>query len=349
MSTPFTFTLPEELSAKEPPERRGISRDRVRLMVINRTNYQVEHTRFDSLGEFLRPGDLLVFNSSRTLPASLEGCAVPTGPCMEIRLAQHLPDDSWLALLLCQQGNPFSCGLDRGMQIDFGQGLMGIVCDRDENIPRLWKMRFSKSGTELMDLFYRLGRPIRYEYVSAPWDLDYYQTVYAKEPGSAEMPSAGRAFTWKLLFNLKRRGVETAYIVLHTGLSSYMDDELDFSHPASEEEYFISEAAAQKINQTHDSGGRVIAVGTTVVRALESVADENGNVSARHGYTRLHITADTKLRSVDGLLTGLHEPEASHLDLLTAFLPAKQIREAYEGAVQRRYLWHEFGDLNLII
>lgn len=318
-------------------------------MVIDRANYRVEHTRFDYLGEYIRPGDLLVFNTSRTLPASLDGCELPVGPCMEIRLAQHLPDDSWLALLLCQRGNPFSCGLRGGMQINFGQGLMGTVYDRDRNIPRLWKLRFSKSGTELIDLLYRLGRPIRYEYVSAPWDLDYYQTVYAKEPGSAEMPSAGRAFTWKLLFDLKRRGVETAHIVLHTGLSSYMDDTLDAQHPASEEEYFVSETAAQKINRTHQQGGRVIAVGTTVVRALESVADTAGKVHAGHGYTRLHITSEHTLKIVDGLLTGMHEPEASHLDLLTAFLSAEKIQSAYEEAVRRRYLWHEFGDLNLIV
>ncbi len=349
MSTPFSFTLPAELSAKEPAERRGIARDQVRLMISDRTTYQTNHTTFNHLGEFLRPGDLLVFNSSRTLPASLDGCEAPVGPCIEIRLAQRLPDDSWLALLLCQQGEPFACGLRKSMQINFGHGLTATVDNRDPNIPRLWKIRFSKSGTELMDLLYRLGRPIRYEYVSAPWDLDYYQTVYAKEPGSAEMPSAGRAFTWKLLFDLKRRGVETAYIVLHTGLSSYMDDELDAQHPASEEEYLISEAATEKINQTHQRGGRVIAVGTTVVRALESVADERGKVQAGSGYTRLHITANHKLKAVNGLLTGLHEPEASHLDLLTAFLPADKIREAYQDAVQQCYLWHEFGDLNLII
>jgi S-adenosylmethionine:tRNA ribosyltransferase-isomerase len=349
MSTPFTFTLPTELSAKEPPERRGIARDEVRLMVMNRAVHHVEHTQFNYLGEFLCPGDLLVFNTSRTLPASLDGCEAPTGPCVEVRLAQHLPDDSWLALLLCQQGDPFACGLRDGMHIDFGQGLTSTVSNRDTHIPRLWQMRFSKSGTELMDLLYRLGRPIRYEYVSAPWNLDYYQTVYAKEPGSAEMPSAGRAFTWKLLFDLKRRGIDTARIMLHTGLSSYMDDELDAQHPASEEEYFISEVAAQKIERTREKGGRVIAVGTTVVRALESAVSASGKVISQHGYTRLHITAKRKLRIVDGLLTGLHEPEASHLDLLTAFVPAEQIQEAYEDAVQRRYLWHEFGDLNLII
>jgi S-adenosylmethionine:tRNA ribosyltransferase-isomerase len=349
MSTPFTFTLPDELSAKEPPERRGIARDEVRLMVINRASHQVEHTQFNHLGEFLHPGDLLVFNTSRTLPASLDGCEAPTGPCMEVRLAQRLPDDSWLALLLCQKGNPFTCGLRDGMHIDFGQGLTATVGDRDTHIPRLWHLRFSQSGTELMDLLYRLGRPIRYEYVSAPWDLDYYQTVYAKEPGSAEMPSAGRAFTWKLLFDLKRRGIETAHILLHTGLSSYMDDELDAQHPASEEEYFISEVAAQKIERTREQGGRVIAVGTTVVRALESAVNAKGKVLGQHGYTRLHITAEHKLKVVDGLLTGLHEPEASHLDLLTAFVPTDEIQEAYEDAVQRRYLWHEFGDLNLIV
>ena len=224
-----------------------------------------------------------------------------------------------------------------------------MVEDRDARIPRLWKLRFSISGTDLVDLIYRLGKPIRYEYVSAPWDLDYYQTVYATEPGSAEMPSAGRAFTWKLLLDLKRRGIDSAYIVLHTGLSSYMDDELDAQHPASEEEYFISATTAEKINQTRANGGRVIAVGTTVVRALESVADANGNVGEKQGYTQLKIDNRHRLKAVDGLLTGLHEPEASHLDLLSAFLPAEQIRAAYEEAIQRKYLWHEFGDLNLIL
>ena len=349
MDAPFTFTLPEELSAKEPPERRGLSRDRVRLMVIDRRTFAVTHTRFDRLGEYLRPGDLLVFNSSRTLPASLRGCAAGGGPCIEARLAERLPDGTWLALLLCQQGEPFACGLREGMEVEFGEGLRASVVERDRRIPRLWRVRFSKEGSELVDAVYRLGRPVRYEYVSAPWDLDYYQTVYAREPGSAEMPSAGRAFTWRLLFDLRRRGVGVAYVVLHTGLSSYMDDELDARHPASEEEYFIGEGAARLVNDTRAAGGRVVAVGTTVVRALESVADDDGLVRPGHGYTRMKVTAASRLSCVDGLLTGLHEPEASHLDLLTAFLPAGQIRAAYEEAVRLRYLWHEFGDLNLII
>jgi S-adenosylmethionine:tRNA ribosyltransferase-isomerase len=268
---------------------------------------------------------------------------------MEVRLAEHLPDDSWLALLLCEQGDPFGCGLQPQMQIQFAEGLNATVLQRDERIPRLWKLRFSISGTQLVDLIYRLGKPIRYEYISAPWDLDYYQTVYATEPGSAEMPSAGRAFTWKLLLDLKRHGVDTAYIVLHTGLSSYMDDELDAQHPASEEEYFVSATTAEKINRARENGGRVIAVGTTVVRALESVVDENGRVQGAHDYTRLKVDNQHRCKAVDGLLTGLHEPEASHLDLLSAFLPPDKIRAAYEEAIARKYLWHEFGDLNLIL
>ena len=230
-------------------------------------------------------------------------------------------------------------------------GLTAAVEARDQRIPRLWKLRFSKRGTELIDLIYRLGQPIRYEYVSAPWDLDYYQTVYAREPGSAEMPSAGRAFTWRLLFELKRAGIETGYLVLHTGLSSYLDDELDRQHPPSEEEYFLSERTAEKVRRTRERGGRVIAVGTTVVRALETAAIEAEDrcVRAGHRYTRLRITAAHPLRAVDGLLTGLHEPEAGHLDLLTAFLSADQVRAAYQEAVRLRYLWHEFGDLNLIL
>lgn len=351
MSAPFKFVLPPELSAKEPPERRGILRDQVRLLVIDRATGNVEHTRFDQIDNYLRKNDLLVFNSSRTLPASMHGCDCSRkhGPCMEVRLAERLPDDLWLALLLCEKGDPFGCGLQPAMQIQFAEGLSATVLERDARIPRLWKLRFSISGTELVDLIYRLGKPIRYEYVSAPWDLDYYQTVYATEPGSAEMPSAGRAFTWKLLLDLKRRGIDAAYVVLHTGLSSYMDDELDAQHPASEEEYFVSATTAEKIAKARANGGRIIAVGTTVVRALESIADSDGRVEEAHGYTRLKIDHQHQLRAVDGLLTGLHEPQASHLDLLSAFLPAEKICAAYQEAIERKYLWHEFGDLNLIL
>jgi S-adenosylmethionine:tRNA ribosyltransferase-isomerase len=349
MNAPFTFTLPPELAAREPPERRGLARDGVRLLVLDRQTGRVENTRFRRLGSYLRPGDLLVFNSSRTLPAALDGRTTPPGPDVEVRLAEHLPDDSWLALIRCRVGEPFGPEVRDGIQVDFGGGLTAVVGERNRLVPRLWRIRFSASGTDLVDRLYRLGRPIRYEHVSQPWGLDYYQTVYAREPGSAEMPSAGRAFTWKLLLGLHRRGIDSARIVLHTGLSSYLDDELDGKHIASEEEYFVSESAAAKINRAGAMSRRVIAVGTTVVRALESATGSDGNVSPGHRYTRLRVTADHRLRTVSGLLTGLHEPEASHLDLLAAFTPADRIRSAYEEAVRMRYLWHEFGDLNLIV
>jgi S-adenosylmethionine:tRNA ribosyltransferase-isomerase len=350
--SPFSFTFSQELVAKEPPERRGIARDAVRLMVIDRTDYTINHTRFYEIGKFLVPGDLMIFNTSRTLPASLMGYSKPAGPLVEVRLAEHLADNSWLALIRCQEGDgPFSCDISEGMQIEFDSGLVATVYNQDERIKRLRKIGFSKSGTELFESFYHIGQPIRYEYVSEPWDLDYYQTVYATNPGSAEMPSAGRPFTWKLLFELKRNGIKMAYISLHTGLSSYMDSGLDQRHIASEEEYFVSSKTAEQLNRTHSLGGRVIAVGTTVVRTLETVAADGkkGKVKAGHGYTRMHITANHRLKAVDGLLTGLHEPEASHLDLLTAFLPAERLHEAYKKAIQRKYLWHEFGDMNLIL
>jgi S-adenosylmethionine:tRNA ribosyltransferase-isomerase len=162
------------------------------------------------------------------------------------------------------------------------------------------------------------------------------------------MPSAGRAFTWQLLLALKRQGVQVASLVLHTGLSSYMDDRLDALHLASEEEYSIPDSTARLVDQTRAKGGRVIAVGTTVVRALES-AWRGGVIASGRDYTRLRITAKHRLRCVDGLLTGMHEPEASHLDLLSAFLPPRLIESSYASAVERGYLWHEFGDLNLIL
>jgi S-adenosylmethionine:tRNA ribosyltransferase-isomerase len=237
----------------------------------------------------------------------------------------------------------------RGGRLEFGGGLSAAVEGRDDYMPRLWVLRFSCAGPDLIERLHHLGRPVRYEHVTAPWPLEYYQTVYAREPGSAEMPSAGRAFSWRLLFELRRRGIVTASVVLHTGLSSYLDDALDAQHPVAEEEYVVSEATAGQVERTRRRGGRVIAVGTTVVRALESVAGPRGTVRAGHGYTRLRITADHDRRAVDGLLTGLHEPEASHLDLLAAFVPPAVLREAYAEAVELGYLWHEFGDLNLIL
>jgi S-adenosylmethionine:tRNA ribosyltransferase-isomerase len=345
------FHLPSELNADRPPERRGVARDGVRLLVIDRCAGRFTHSRFDRITEFLAPGDLLVFNSSRTLPATLTGTVRHSTATVEFRLAELLPDGTWLALLLVPLALPSAKNvLTEGLKLDFGQELSCEVLEQDQRIPRLWKVRFSKSGTEFLDLVYRIGQPIRYRYLSAPWRLSYYQNVYALRPGGAEMPSAGRAFTWRLLLRLRTQGVESAAITLHAGLSSYLDNEFDRRHLASEEEYWISEEAAAKIRRAKNSGRRIVAIGTTVVRALESTAvDSGGEVRAYHQYTQLHITADYRLQVVDALLTGLHEPEASHLDLLAAFVPPPTIYAAYNEAIARRYLWHEFGDLNLIL
>jgi S-adenosylmethionine:tRNA ribosyltransferase-isomerase len=348
MSQVLEFSLPANLSAKEPPERRGWRRDGVRLMVIARQTGAVIHSQFDRLSDFLTPGDLLVFNSSRTIPASLIGRIGTDDVKLEMRLAEHLPNGSWLALLLCRSGDGDQACLRPGITIRFAQGLSAQVGARDPVIPRLWNVRLSSRGTELLDLLYRVGRPIRYEYVSAPWNLEYYQNVYAKEPGSSEMASAGRAFTWKTLIGLRRQGIRFADVTLHTGLSSYMDEASDREHPVSEEEYFIGEESAATIRAAQKEGGRVIAIGTTVVRALESAAEAD-SVRPGHRYTRLKVNAGYRLQVVQGLLTGLHETAASHLDLLRAFVSSEIVGKAYQEALHRRYLWHEFGDLNLIL
>jgi S-adenosylmethionine:tRNA ribosyltransferase-isomerase len=346
-SAPFAFTLPSALAAAEPPEARGLPRDAVRLLILDRAGGRITHSRFDRFAFHLRPGDLVVFNSSRTLPAALP--ARSAGRPLEVRLAERLSDDTWLALVVPDtDGRRATPALETGSPLDFGHGLAAEVIEPEAGPARLARLRFNATGAALVDRVHRLGRPIRYEHVSRPFGLEHYQTVFARDPGSAEMPSAGRAFTWRQLFDLRHRGVDTAFVLLHAGLSSYLDDELDRSHPVAEEEFVVGEDAAARVRAAHGRGGRVVAVGTTVVRALES-AVEDDRVAPRRGYTRLRLTAGHRLRAVDGLLTGFHEPEASHLDLLTAFAPAELIRSAYEEAVRERYLWHEFGDLNLIL
>ena len=350
MSHLLDFSLPPNLSAKEPPEWSGSRRrDAVRLLVLNRRTGKVTHSRFERLCDFLVPGDLLVFNVSRTLPALLSGWRESDQLKVEVRLASHLSDNSWLALIRSVLPENDAVLEERNSVIGFRFGLSARLESPYREIPGMWKVRFSTSGSELIDLIYRLGEPVRYQYVSKPWGLSYYQTIYARDPGSAEMPSAGRAFTWKMFLQLRKMGIETANITLHTGLSSYLDDELDRRHPTIAEEYSIGTRTASKIGAVSCAGGRVIAVGTTVVRALESAAQADGMVRAGHRYSGLMITPDYPLRVTDGILTGLHEPTASHLELLSAFISPVFLNEAYIGAVELQYLWHEFGDLNLII
>jgi S-adenosylmethionine:tRNA ribosyltransferase-isomerase len=338
------FTLPPELEAPAPPELRGLRRDHVRLLVLNRADGAVAHTRFDHLRDYLRAGDLLVVNASRTVPALLRAIG-DDGQPVEVRLADRRGARRWDALLLDGRRH---IGRE-GMRLVFADGLRARVLERRPDLPFLWRLEFSRSGPGLLDAIYRLGEPVRYSYVARALPPDLYQTVYATVPGSVEMPSAGRPLTWEMLLGLRRRGIGTASILLHTGLSSTRDDEVDALHPNYDEPYEVSPEAADAVNETHARGGRVIAVGTTVVRALETLTDHRGIVRAGRGRTRLHIDAGHRLRVVDGLLTGLHEPRASHLDLLSAFVRPDYLSAAYQEALDRGYLWHEFGDMNLIV
>jgi S-adenosylmethionine:tRNA ribosyltransferase-isomerase len=340
----FKFMLPPELEAHEPAERRGLRRDDVRLMVLPRDGGEPIHTQFDALGEFLRAGDLLVVNDSRTLPGLLRARDEDGAP-VEVRLAHRRSEDLWDVLLLNGRTHIGRAG----MRLDFGGGLRAQVLTRRADLPFLWRMEFETCCAELLDLIYRLGEPVRYAYVPEPLPLDLYQTVYAAQPGSVEMPSAGRPLTWELLLRLKRQGVELAALSLHTGLSSTRDDSVDAIHPNYDEEYEVPARTAEAVNQAHTRGGRVIAVGTTVVRALETAGRPDGTVAAARGWTRLRIRADSTLHIVDGLLTGLHEPQASHLDLLSAFIEPARLQAAYNDCIARGYLWHEFGDMNLIL
>jgi S-adenosylmethionine:tRNA ribosyltransferase-isomerase len=342
--SPVQFILPPELEAHEPAEFRGMRRDAVRLMVLYRNGSELIHTRFDALGDYLRAGDLLVVNDSRTLPGLLRATD-ENGDPVEVRLAHRRADDLWDVLLLNGRTHIGRAG----MRLDFGQDLRAQILARRPDLPFLWRMKFETCCSALLDLIYRLGEPVRYTYVPDALPLDLYQTVYASQPGSVEMPSAGRALTWELLLKLRRRGIGLASLSLHTGLSSSRDDAVDALHPNYDEEFVVPEETARAVNQTRERGGRVIAVGTTVVRALETAARADNTVAAMGGWTRLHVMPDTKLRVVDGLLTGLHEPQASHLDLLSAFVEPARLQQAYQECVARGYLWHEFGDMNLII
>jgi S-adenosylmethionine:tRNA ribosyltransferase-isomerase len=209
-------------------------------------------------------------------------------------------------------------------------------------------LTFSISGVELMDYIYSWGEPIRYEYIDSDWPLDAYQTAYASVPGSVEMASAGRSFSWKLFENLKRKGIKMAFLTLHTGLSYYGNDRWPNpdKHP---EAYHIPKETVDLIHSVKKANARVIAVGTTVVRALETAADEHGILTEVEGITNLYIKKEHQLKTVDGLVTGLHEPEATHLEMLMAFTHEHRLFAAYRQALKRRYLWHEFGDMNLIL
>ncbi|WP_408007354.1 S-adenosylmethionine:tRNA ribosyltransferase-isomerase [Pseudalkalibacillus sp. A8] len=342
---PMKFYLPNELNASNPPEARGIRRDHVRMMVLDRANGKTKHDQFNNLEYYLNKGDLLVLNVSRTLPASFKVKIRRGGNIIqenvEIRLAQRKSNSVWKALIV-------DAKVQQSDVLLFSPSLTGFVRATNRNEP-LVTVCFSARGNELYDQLYRLGEPIRYEYINENWGLEHYQTVYGTVPGSVEMVSAGRAFSWEMLIRLKKKGVQIARITLHTGLSYFLNDQWKVGPADSLEEYEVPSETIRKIQATKQAGGKVVAVGTTVVRALESAVDQQGIPVSKKGWTSLHIHEEFSLKVVDGLITGFHEPEASHLDMLSAFVSPILLKNAYHDAIQEKYLWHEFGDMNLIL
>jgi S-adenosylmethionine:tRNA ribosyltransferase-isomerase len=331
--------LPAELRANLPVELRGRRRDGVRLMVIDRAAETIDHADFARLGSFLRAGDLLVVNRSRTIPAAFPARR-DGGQLVQLRICVRR-EDEWHVLAVEPDPPHANVALRTGERL-LMDGVETIVRGRRADLPLLWRIDAPRDGLEHV---LRIGEPVRYSYVPAPVPASHYQTVFASEPGSAETPSAGRSFSWELLLGLQRGGIQLTNILLHAGLSSLQDDDVDAEHPLFEEWFAVDQCAADAVNRAP----RVIAVGTTVVRALETAAAGDGEVQPMRGWTRRRLGPGSSLRAVDGLLTGFHEPQASHFDLLRAFLDETLLERAYREAIAARYLWHEFGDLCLIL
>jgi len=350
-----TFELPSALQAAEPAEARGFSRDAIRLLVSHRDG-RIEHRRFYELPAILRAGDLLVVNASGTLSASLSA-VLSNGTSVELHVSTELPGRLHTVEVRRLEGeSSFPCIMPLAGETlrlpagGFAKLLSPYPFDgRLDAASRLWAAAF-ELPLPLHRYLERYGRPIRYAHVPRTWPIEAYQTVFATESGSAEMPSAGRPFTPTLVASLRASGISLAHIVLHTGVSS-----LEQHEPPYEERFLVPLETADRINRAHEHDRRVIAVGTTVVRALETVTDERGVTHPGEGWTGLVIAAEDELSAVDGLITGLHEPKATHLAILQAIAgrdghaAGASLDAAYHEAIERGYLWHEFGDAHLIL
>jgi S-adenosylmethionine:tRNA ribosyltransferase-isomerase len=344
------FEVPPVLEAGEPPEARGLARDQVRLMVSHYGSDDIEHARFADLHRFLEAGDVVVINTSATMNAALPATRAGD-PSFELHLSTRLPNDLWSVEVRRGVGattEPFLDGVAGDIvELPAGGGATLLAPYQHGQYvtgrSRLWLATLDLPEP-LNDYLAAHGFPIRYGYVREQWPLTYYQTVYATEAGSAEMPSAGRAFTPEVITRLITKGIQVVPLILHTGVASLEEHE-----PPYEEFYRVPAVTAQIVNQARAAGKRVVAVGTTAVRALETVTDEQGMVHPGEGYTDLVITPQRRLRAVDGLLTGFHEPQATHLAMLEALAGLDHLCVTYHEALRERYLWHEFGDLHLLL
>jgi S-adenosylmethionine:tRNA ribosyltransferase-isomerase len=325
--TAIDFTLSPELEAHEPPEARGLARDHVALLAASPAG--LTHHHFTEFASLLKPGDVLVINTSATMPA-----AVSTVDGVALHFSTELPDGTWVV-----EPRHYAA---QSREILHLPGSVIVLLKEPYSENRLWVATVSTN--DVPGYLARYGKPIRYSYVDRDWPLSYYQTVFGTEPGSAEMPSASRPFTEAMVTQLVSRGIVFAPLTLHTGVASAEAHERPYP-----ERYEVPETTARIVNEARAAGRRIIAVGTTAVRALETAADGQGHVSASRGWTDLVITQAEDIKVIDGLLTGFHEPRASHLDMLEAIAGAPLLAQIYREAIQEGYLWHEFGDLNLIL
>jgi S-adenosylmethionine:tRNA ribosyltransferase-isomerase len=341
---PLTFTLPPELEAPSPPEARGMTRDSVRMLVAHKSDGSLVHSHFSELPRFLDEGDLVVLNTSGTLAAEIEGTG-PDGP-VQIHLSTQLPAGLW-TIELRRDGEVVLDAVS-GTNLELaGGGSVSLLTPYSPGPGgsgvRLW-VALLDTPEPLHTYLARHGRPIRYGYVRGNFPIAAYQNVYVTEPGSAEMPSAGRPFSPEVLTRLVAKGVGVAPLLLHTGVAS-----LEANEPPYAEYFRVSSATAHRVNDTRSRGGRVVAIGTTVVRALESVVDEHGWVHPGDGWTQTVVSPERPVRSIDAFLTGWHEPEASHLAMLEAIAGRSLLEASYAAALKEGYLWHEFGDVHLIL
>lgn len=341
MTIAMDFALPTELEAHEPPEARGLPRDGVRLLVSEGARGRVSHHVFTDLPVLLRAGDLLVVNTSATMPAAVS----VVGAGLAVHFSTEQPDGSWLVELRRVAGKatePYPIG-EPGRRFELlGGG--SITLRRPFSAKRLWESDVDTLGRGVPAYLAAFGAPIRYSYVAARWPLSYYQTVFGTTPGSAEMPSASRPFTDRMVTRLVSAGVAFAPVLLHTGVASPEAHERPYP-----ERFAVPATSARLVNAARAEGRRVIAIGTTAVRAVESAVDERGQVRPARGWTDLIVTPSRGVQVVDGLLTGFHEPRASHLDMLAAVAGPDLLDRTYAEAVNADYLWHEFGDVNLLL
>ncbi|MHB1629671.1 MAG: S-adenosylmethionine:tRNA ribosyltransferase-isomerase [Bacilli bacterium] len=334
---------PAAKPAVSPAEWRRQGRDDVSLLVIDGATNSIFHRRFAQLASCLHAGDLVVVNTSGTMAAALP--AHFHGAPLRLHIAVELPDGAYVVERRGANGEPDPTPFASGDRVQVG-GCDVAVVGAYHPRSRLWIVR---APQPLWHLARQLGEPIRYGYVKASVPIADYQTIFARVPGSAEMPSAGRPFTHRNLRELARRGVQIRSLTLHTGLSSHeVQGRLD-DHPVLPEWYDIPEATAAAVRTARREGRRIVAVGTTVVRALEGMWSERREIGGCSGWTRHLVTPDAPPQIVSALVTGMHDNHTSHLALLLSFAERTLLERGYAQAIERGYEWHEFGDVSLVI